>query len=73
MNKYRTLIRATVLEESRNRRTSKEIADIFQKRHARAITPVMPALVTAKIIKDIDDVRHVGRARRLIPLTQGDL
>lgn len=61
MKKYRGLLRATVLEESRGRRTSQEIAKISQRRHGRAINPVIPTLVTAKIVKDIDDVRHVGR------------
>jgi hypothetical protein len=61
MKKYRSLLKATVLQESRNRRTSNEIAKIFQKRHARAIVPVMQSLVTAKIVKDIDDVRNVSR------------
>jgi hypothetical protein len=56
MKKYRSLLKATVREESRNRRTSKEIANIFQQRHRRAVAAVAPILVTAKIVKDIDDV-----------------
>jgi hypothetical protein len=61
MKRYRSLLKATVLEQSWKGRTSQEIAATFQRRHARAIVPVAPALVTAKIIKDIDDVTHVGR------------
>jgi hypothetical protein len=56
MKKYRSLLKATVRDESRNRRTSHEIASIFQKRHRRVVAAVAPVLVTAKIVKDIDDV-----------------
>src|SRR5580692_768023 len=71
MKKYRSLLKATVREESRNRRTSREIASIFQKRHSRVVAAVAPVLVTAKIVKDIDDVSHL-KPRSVDP-RQGEL
>jgi hypothetical protein len=63
MTKYRALLRATVLDECRKRKTSREIADAFQTRHRRAIAAVTADLVTAQIIKHIDGIKHIGRKR----------
>jgi len=60
MKRYRNLLKATVWEESWNRRTSREIAAIFEKRHSRVVAAVIRELARAKIVKDIDTVSHAS-------------
>ena len=63
MKDFRARLKQTVLDECRNRKTSRKIAEAFLKRHRRATDRVANLLVTAQIIKHIDDIKHIGRRR----------
>lgn len=67
MKTYRRLLKAAVLAEIHNRRTSKEIARLFQTRQRKVIAAVKDELLLAKITKDVDGVTRL-KPRAVNPL-----
>jgi hypothetical protein len=66
LKKVRSLLSATVRQESAKRPTSAQIAAVFQKHHAKVIANATPALIKIALIKLIDDVSH-SRPRSVDP------
>jgi hypothetical protein len=71
MKRYRNILKATVRDESRSRKTSREIAIVFIKRYGRVVSAVSKPLILAQVIQDINDVSHTKPAS--VDPRQGEL